>query len=132
MDVVVPNTTWETIKLFHKKVHKYLVVYEATEIITNVKIGTVLQDMEGYSVSPMTNGSVSIGNQRPDPYLFGSIDTIKMYVDPMMLWTDNRIIIKGSDVKLRREKILKMMGEKEFEDFLEEIIVDEKLANMLI
>ena len=108
-------------------------MYEATEIITNVHIGTVLQEMEGYQMPSIMSGSVSFsGNKRPDPYLVGNIDIVNVYVDPMMSWTDNRIIIKGSDVRLRREKILKMKGEKEFEDFLEELIIDEKLANMLI
>lgn len=133
LDIIIPETNRIALKLFHKKLHKYLRMYEATEIITNAHIGSALQEMEGYQLPSIISGSVSFsGSKKPDPYLIGNIDVIKVYVDPMMLWTDNRIIIKGSDVRLRREKILKMKGEKEFEDFLEEIIVDEKLLNMLL
>ena len=128
LDIVVPNNTSEIYKLFHKKVYKFLKMYEATEIITNGHIGSVLQDFEGFkSDGPLYN----VNAVRPDPYLIGSLDVIKIYVNPMMLWSDNRIIVKDSDMKLRREKILKMKGKKKFEDFLEEIIIEPKLGNIL-
>ena len=131
LDILVPNTTGQIIRLFQKKVHKYLVMYEATEIVTNVHIATVLQDSGEFTTYPISS-SLSLTNNKPDPYLIGNIYMTKAYVDPMMTWTDDRIIVKGSDIRLRREKILKMRGEKEFEDFLEEIIVDGKLGSMLL
>ena len=128
LDIIVPNSTSEIYKLFHKKVYKYLKMYEATEIITNGHIGVVLQDFQEFKSEGVEYNLIP---PIPNPYLIGSLDVIKIYVDPMMMWSDNRILVKGSDIKLRIEKILKMKGKKKFEDFLEEIIVDEKLGNML-
>ena len=109
LDVVVPNTMSEIYKLFHKKVYKYLKIYEATEIVTNGHIGAVLQDFEGFKSEGL---QYNLMPPNPDPYLIGSLDVIKIYVDPVMLWSDNRIIVKGSDIRVRREKILKMKGKK--------------------
>lgn len=131
LDVVVPNSTNEIYKLFHKKVYKYLKTYEATEIVTNGHIGSVLQDYDAFKSDGIQYNNLSTSPIKPDPYLIGSLDIIKVYVDPFMTWNDNRIIVKGSDIKLRKEKILKIKGKKKFEDFLEEIIIEPKLGNML-
>ncbi len=129
LDLVVPNEMSEIYRLFQKKVYKYLKIYEVTEIVTNGHIGAVLQDFEGFKSSGV---SYSLMPPNPDPYLIGIfLEHVTIYVDPVMLWSDNRIIVKGSEVRLRREKILKMKGEKEFEDFLEEIIIEPKLGNMI-
>ena len=128
LDVVVPNTTSEIYNLFHRKVYKYLKMYEVTEIVTNGHIGSMLQDIQGFKSSGV---GYSLMPPNPDPFLIGNLEHITVYVDPTMMWTDNRIIVKGSDVRLRREKILKMKGKKKFEDFLEEIIIEPKLGNML-
>jgi hypothetical protein len=128
LDVMLPSSTGAIVKLFQKKVLKYLKMYEATEIITNSHIGSVLMDSECFKSSGI---EPKITNVAPDPYLIGTLDTITTSVDPTMRWTDNRIIVKGSDLKLRKEKILKIKGKEKFEDFLEEIIIDEKLGNIL-
>lgn len=129
LDVVVPNTSSEIYKLFYKKVYKYLKMYKATEIVTNGHIGAVLQDFDGFKSEGLQYNLMSSYN--PDPYLIGSLDVVKIYVDPVMMWSDNRIIVRGSDIRIRKEKILKMKGKREFEDFLEEIIIEPKLGNML-
>jgi hypothetical protein len=129
LDLVVPNEMSEIYRLFQKKVYKYLKIYEATEIVTNGHIGGILQDFDGFKSEGIQYNLMSSYN--PDPYLVGSLDVIKIYVDPVMLWSDNRIIVRGSEIRLRREKILKIKGEKEFEDFLEEIIIEPKLGNMI-
>jgi hypothetical protein len=128
LDVVVPNEMSEIYRLFQKKVYKYLKIYEATEIVTNGHLGAVLQDFQGFKSSGV---GYSLMPPNPDPYLIGTLEHIIIYVNPTMFWTDNRIIVKGSDIRVRREKILKMKGKKEFEDFLEEIIIEPKLGNML-
>lgn len=128
LDVVVPNNSSEIYKLFYKKVYKYLKMYEVTEIVTNGHLGGVLQDFNGFESE---GTQYNLMPPKTDPYLIGCFDIIKIYIDPTMLWTDNRIIVKGSDSRLRREKILKVKGKKKFEDFLEEIIIDSKLGNIL-
>ena len=128
LDIVVPNNTSDIYKLFHKKVYKYLKMYEATEIVTNGHIGSVLQDFQEFKSEGIT---YNLMPPNPDPYLIGRLDVIKVFVNPVMLWSDNRIIVKDSDIRLRREKILRMKGKKKFEDFLEEIIIEPKLGNIL-
>ena len=129
LDVIVPNELSKIYRLFQKKVYKYLKMYEATEIVTNGHLGAVLQDFQGFKSSGV---GYSLMPPNPDPYLIGILEHITIYVDPTMLWTDNRIIVKDSVVRIRRNKILKMLAKKQFEDNLEEIIIDKKLGSMLL
>ncbi len=129
LDIAPTISNNDIVKLFISKISMYLKRYDVEEIITNSKIGTVLQDDNRFIYEPLNN-VLSIAH-KPDPYLIGNLYNIKVKVDPNMRWDDDRIIPKGSELRLRKEKILKILGKKEFEDFIEEIIVDKKLSNML-
>lgn len=62
----------------------------AQYLVTNGNVASVLQDIAGYTINP-TN--VSKLNTNGQLYPMGNIGNIAIYVDPYMLWNDNRIFL---------------------------------------
>jgi len=62
----------------------------ATKLITNGKIAAVLQDAQGYSITPV---GPRINNPKSkDPYPLGQLGGMSLLVDSYMRWDDNRVI----------------------------------------
>lgn len=58
-------------------------------IITNVGIGAGLQDMEQFKVAKLDK----VFNHNGAIYELGEFDGVKVYADPMMLWSQNELAI---------------------------------------
>lgn len=129
LDVYPPSTKHELTNLFIRKILMYLRRYNVKEIITNSQISMILQDNSSFIFDKLNNNIIQY---TADPYLVGTIYDVLVKVDPQMRWNDNRILPKDSMLRLRKEKIFKILKKKKFEDFIEEIVIDEKLINMLV
>lgn len=62
----------------------------AQYIVTNGNIASVIQDIAGYTINPVNGGKLNTNGQL---YPVGKIGNMDIYVDPYMLWSDNRIFL---------------------------------------
>jgi len=62
----------------------------AQYLITNGNLASVIQDIAGYTLSPVQAGKLNTNGQL---YPMGNIGTISIYVDPYMRWDDNQIFL---------------------------------------
>ena len=62
----------------------------AQYIVTNGNIASVIQDIAGYTVNPVNGAKLNTNGQL---YPVGKIGNMDIYVDPYMLWNDNRIFL---------------------------------------
>jgi len=62
----------------------------AQYLITNGNLASVIQDVAGYTISPVQAGKLNNNGQL---YPMGNIGTIAIYVDPYMRWDDNQIFL---------------------------------------
>jgi hypothetical protein len=60
-------------------------------VVCSTQMLSALQDCAGYVVAPMQNTLTQDGNG--SLYFAGSIAGLNIYVDPYMLWNDNRICV---------------------------------------
>ena len=61
----------------------------ATFVVTNGRIGAALADISGYTINP-TKSSINATGQL---YPMGTIGDVQIYVDPYMLYDDNRMLV---------------------------------------
>ena len=68
----------------------------ANFIVTNLQLGSAIQDNAQFTVAPMTQ---SINQNNGSLYPVGTIAGMTLYVDPNMKFSDNRILVgrKGAD-----------------------------------
>ena len=125
---VLKNITYQR-RLFTKIVN-YRNIYLFNEFITNARIGTILQNSSAYTYINMKS-TISL-QTTTEPYSFGTLFGINIYIDPLLTWTDNRILIKEDKIILRRKKLDKILNKKSNIKYLEEIIIDEKIIDMLL
>lgn len=62
----------------------------AQYLITNGNLASVIQDIAGYTISPVQAGKLNTNGQL---YPMGNIGNISIYVDPYMRWDDNQIFL---------------------------------------
>jgi len=62
----------------------------ATFAVTNGQVATALQDIAGFMPYPMAN---TFNQQGGSLYPVGALSGVNIYVDPLMDWTDNRILV---------------------------------------
>jgi len=62
----------------------------AQYLITNGNLASVIQDVAGYTISPVQASKLNTNGQL---YPMGNIGTISIYVDPYMRWDDNQIFL---------------------------------------
>jgi len=62
----------------------------AQYLITNGNLASVIQDIAGYTLSPVQAGKLNTNGQL---YPMGNIGNISIYVDPYMRWDDNQIFL---------------------------------------
>jgi hypothetical protein len=62
----------------------------AQYLITNGNLASVIQDIAGYTISPVQAGKLNTNGQL---YPMGNIGNIAIYVDPYMRWDDNQIFL---------------------------------------
>jgi hypothetical protein len=62
----------------------------AQYLVTNGNIASILQDVAGYTINPANMSKMNTNGQL---YPMGNIGNISIYVDPYMLWDDNRIFL---------------------------------------
>jgi hypothetical protein len=62
----------------------------AQYIVTNGNIASVIQDIAGYTINPVNAGKMNTNGQL---YPVGKLGNMDIYVDPYMMWDDNRIFI---------------------------------------
>jgi len=62
----------------------------AQYLVTNGNIASILQDVAGYTLNPPTMSKMNTNGQL---YPMGNIGSISIYVDPYMMWDDNRIFL---------------------------------------
>jgi len=116
----------EIIKTVMNNIFFHLKRYDVKEIITNPLMGSILSDNERYIA--MSNSTIF--SVITEPYLYGSLYGIKIYVNPMMKWSDVRIIPKYDITTMRKNKILKVLN-KDYKDILEEIVIDKEIGDTL-
>lgn len=105
-------------------------IYMFNEIVTNARVGTVLQDTSMYVYS---NINTPVSSKLPtEPYQFGTLAGIRVYIDPMMRWDDNRIVISQDKLLLRKIKIDKILNKQNNIKVLNEILIDSKILDILL
>jgi len=62
----------------------------AQYLVTNGNLASVIQDVAGYTISPVQAGKLNTNGQL---YPMGNIGPISIYVDPYMRWDDNQIFL---------------------------------------
>ena len=62
----------------------------AQYLITNGNLASVIQDIAGYTLSPVQAGKLNTNGQL---YPMGNLGNISIYVDPYMRWDDNQIFL---------------------------------------
>lgn len=62
----------------------------AQYLVTNGNLASVIQDIAGYTISPVQAGKL---NQNGQLYPMGNLGPISIYVDPYMRWDDNQIFL---------------------------------------
>jgi hypothetical protein len=120
------HTMREIADTFFNHIYVNLKKYDVKEIITNPLIGSVLSDNKNYIA--MSNSTIF--SVITEPYLYGSVYGIKIFINPMMKWSDTRIIAKYDITTIRRNKLLKVLNKK-YIDLLEEIVINEKIGDKL-
>lgn len=114
---------------------KILSEYKIDYIITNVNIGSILQDSSSVELIPLQSAINRIF--KPDPYLIGNFSNkninskINIYVDPVMRYDDCRIKTIYGKSTITSLKI-NMINNKKYIDLLEEIIIDKEICDKLI
>ena len=66
-------------------------------ILTNGNIASLLQDDFEYALNASENKLVADENGRAKIYSLGKFKNVEIFVDPYMLWTDARIILKNKE-----------------------------------
>lgn len=62
----------------------------ASFVVTNARLGSIMQDVKGFTNAPMTN---TINQETGSLYPLGTISNLTIYVDPLMTWDDDRVLI---------------------------------------
>lgn len=124
-------TSYSIEKQVHKYINDAIIENKVDHIITNVRMGSILQDSVEYSVWIPLNNILSTP-RTPEPYLIGNYSSRKVFVDPFMRWDDNRIIIKYDKSQLISYKINKILKKTDYKELLEEIIIDKEIGDKLI
>jgi len=62
----------------------------AQYLVTNGNLASVIQDIAGYTISPVQAGKLNTNGQL---YPMGNLGNIAIYVDPYMRWDDNQIFL---------------------------------------
>ena len=62
----------------------------ATYVVTNARIGSILQDISSFREAPVSN---SITMNSGSLYPLGSVSNLNIYVDPNMGWDDDRVLV---------------------------------------
>jgi len=76
-----------------EKLYAELCRHNITEFTVNVAVGAVLMDLSEYRTYPRTVEDVNEIQDNPrNKYPIGMLNGINVFVDPMMQWSDNRVI----------------------------------------
>ena len=71
------------------------------EITVNCAIGAMLQDMSEYVVAARADEDIKKLDDNPeDTYQIGMIAGINVFVDPMMQWSDTRVLAEGLEITI--------------------------------
>ena len=125
------HTPNEIINSLMNHIYVHLKKYEVKEVVTNSHIAYLFSEHRSF-VSSNNTTTFIITPSMNEPYLYGIIkNEIKIYSDPNMKWTDDRITPKYDLSVIRRNKLHKISN-KEYKDYLEEIVIDKKIGDMLI
>ena len=62
----------------------------AQYLVTNGNLGSVIQDVAGYTLNPVKGANLNANGQL---YPMGNVGNISIYVDPYQRWDDNRIFL---------------------------------------
>ncbi len=125
------HTHSEVNETFINHIYVHLKKYDVKEIVTNSHIAYLFSEHKSF-VSSNNTTTVIITPSMNEPYLYGIIkNEIKIYVDPYMSWMDDKIIPRYDLSVIRRNKLHKILN-KEYKDYLEEIVIDKKIGDMLI
>lgn len=62
----------------------------ATFIVTNARVGTILQNISGFTQYPMVN---TVSQNSGSLYPVGTFSNLTVYIDPNMEWGDDRMLI---------------------------------------
>jgi hypothetical protein len=125
------HTHSEVNETFINHIYVHLKKYDVKEIVTNSHIAYLFSEHKSFVSSNITT-TVVITPSMNEPYSYGVIkNEIKIYVDPYMRWMDDKIIPRYDLSVIRRNKLHKILN-KEYKDYLEEIVIDKKIGDMLI
>ena len=115
-------TYWSLQRMIITKIVATCNKAKTKEIITNLKLGSVLADCVEYTQNKIMNTLSSNG----ETYSSGSIYHINVMIDPNMKWDDTRIILIPSLQKKRENKLLRIFREKVTKEVTEIIIIDKE------
>lgn len=107
-------------------------IYKFNKIITNTRIGNILQDSSLYSFGNVNHTLNTIKHVSNETYLLGTLSSFNVYVNPNLTWDDNNIYITIDKLELRRLKMEKIINNDYDKSFLEKIIIDNKILDILL
>ena len=97
-------------KEFANKVTEKAEELHSTKITTNGNLASVLQDIAGYTLSPV---SLQMPKNGSTIYPMGTINDIQIFVDAAQRWDDNQIHFEIGVAYYRKLKIQNIEGKSE-------------------
>lgn len=70
------------------------------EITVNCAIGAMLMDFYEFSVATISDEERKAMQESGTVYPIGMIEGIKVFVDPMMQWSDTRVLAEGLEITI--------------------------------
>lgn len=109
---------------FCRQIMKICMENYRERITVNNKIGAYMMDSPMFNLPPRTHGTDGMGMVTPEPYLSGTLGGVRVMVDPMMGWSDTRILLY-TDKEIRKLKVKKALGELDGNQVTEICVLDE-------
>jgi len=86
---------------------KSYITSDVNTLTTNGNLATCLQDCAGYNLENLEVPKLEAGEDgKAKQYKLGSLEGLQIIVDPYMLWTDNRIILKNDETIVEEIKVI--------------------------
>lgn len=133
------NVVSENLSTLHRKftgkIFYYLNLYDVkSDLIVNGMIGMALQSNISFITNPLTTTTTTttISNISVDKYIIGKIFDRNIYIDPIKKWNDNTIEFDIDKLTLRSNKINKILKNNKYIDYLEKIVIEQEIVDLLM
>lgn len=124
---IINNSMSESMVMRHRKfltkINLFSNKYNFNSITIGLKVAMVIQDSQ-FFMNTYSQSTIQLSNE---PYIIGKIFNINVYVDPMLQWDNNEIIINNDLIYLRKLKIKKIKKIDSNIKYIDKIVIDNEL-----